>query len=282
MNKDKLNLALKITNWCNMNCAHCCDRCGPNQPRHLMPVESVHTYIKQFQDLNIPHWEHLVFTGGETMAPYYFGEFDYVPKCLDATYGAAMVPFFKTNGMWGANSKLRGRILADLSDKAYQYKKLNSLDISVDEFHDNVSPVAAIIADVMHDPRLMRAIRISFVGLDTPRSRRRFIELISQICARRIHFQPLDRMTMRMGSGDLMANVYYGFDTPVANAGRAADNKLGVVENNGMPDNETGSCLQIDDNDVATLNYKWREPVDGRNLNLVTANLFQQMKSHIK
>lgn len=282
MSKDKLNLALKITNWCNMRCAHCCDRCGPDNPRHLMPVDSVSGYIKQFQNLENPRWEHLVFTGGETMAPYYFGEFDYVPKCLDAAYRAGMAPFFKTNGMWGANSKLRGRILADLSDKAYQYKKLNSIDISVDEFHDNITPVATIIADIMHNPHLMHAIRISLVGLDTQRSRSKFIELIGQVCARRVQFKPIDRMTMQMGTGDLMANVYYGFDTPVTNAGRAADNKLGMIENTGMPDSETGSCLQIDDNDIATLNYKWREPVGGRNLNLVTANLFQQMKSHMK
>lgn len=276
---NKLNLALKITNWCNLNCAHCSECSGPRQPKSLMPMDTVSEYISQFQDIRMPRWEHLVFTGGESLAPYFFGEYEYVPQCMDLTHKYNMVPFFKTNGMWGANKRLRERILGDMADNAHKHGRLNSLDISLDEFHDNVAPVAAILGDVFHDYYLAQAIRISLVGLDTQKSRNRLIELMSQVCARRISFKPLDNMTLLLGNGEFAGHVYFGFFTPVSIAGRAAKNNLGTAINNGMPDAKTGSCFQIDNNDVATLNYKWRTPVAGRPLNTVVAKLFEQMNT---
>lgn len=274
---NKLNLALKITNWCNMRCAHCSERSGPECTPQLMPVGDVNKYVSQFRDLQVPKYEHLVFTGGESMAPYYHGEYDYVPRCLDAAYLNGFVPFFKTNGMWGGDAQLRTTILDDLANAAYKYQKLVSLDISVDEFHNNIAQTAAIIENVFKSPRNIRAIRISLVGLNTPKSRLQFINLIAQVCARGLTYQTIDRQTLMIGYNGVGAHVYYGFDTPVSVVGRAADNKIGTAYINGQPDIQTGSCLQIDNTNTAVLNYKWREPVGNRNLNEVLGHLTRQM-----
>ncbi len=278
----KTNLALKITNWCDMACRHCCERSGKNVAPNFMPIEKVRGYLGEFRGMNIPKFEHLVFTGGEVMAPYYHNERNYIPQCLTVTTDNGFVPFIKTNGMWGGNKDLRTWILDDMANAAYHSQVLTSLEFSVDEFHNNVAQVANIIEQVVKDPVLRPAVRLSLVGLDTPESKNRFVDLMVQVGARGVRFDVLDRMTMALGckgaSHDNDVLVCFDFNTPVARLGRAADNKIGVPTVTGLPDPVTGNCLQITNDDVAVLNYKWREHVNGRPLVAVAGSLFQNIR----
>lgn len=277
---DKISLALKITNWCNLNCAHCSERSGPSVAPNIMPISDVRNYIAQFRDMRAPKWNHLVFTGGETMAPYFHGEQKYIPQCIDASYNAGFIPYFKTNGMWGGNQKMCDGILNDLADAAYRYNNMTTIEISLDEFHNNITQTARIISDVVKNARLNRAIRISLAGLDTPMANRCMIDLLGQICARRMAVRFVDDMTIRVEYGTLSANVYFDFGTPVSIAGRAVDNKLGTQPVSGMPGAGFGSCLQIDNAGIATLNYKWREPVAGLTMDELATKLMRRMNEN--
>ncbi len=276
--ENKLGLAFKLTNWCNMDCAHCCERSGSHCEPALMPIDKISDYTAQFRKLENPKWSYLVFTGGETMAPYYFGEFDYLPKCLDMTYANKMNPVLKTNGMWGAKSKYRERILSDC--KALRNNIKVTVEISLDEFHDNIDEIARILSDIFHNTLLMRTIQMHLIGLYTTKSSRRLTDLLRKICAYGLHFSTPGYGKLLIGSGNgYLAPVYYGFDTPVFYDGRARDNQLpNCATNNGMPALDSGNCLTIDNNDIATLNYKWRAPIAGRPLANVVTELMQNTR----
>lgn len=214
------------------------------------------------------------------MAPYFHDEHKYIPQCIDASYSAGFVPYFKTNGMWGGNQKMCNRILNDLADAAYHYNNMTTIEISVDEFHNNITQVARIISDVVQNAHLNRAIRISLAGLDTAMSNRCMIDLLSQICARRMTFRIVGDNMVRVEFGMLSANIYFDFGTPVSIAGRAADNKLGVVPVSGLGVDGFGSCLQIDNAGIATLNYKWCEPVAGLSMDELAAKLIRRMNDN--
>ncbi|MBP3545204.1 MAG: hypothetical protein J6J82_02755, partial [Alphaproteobacteria bacterium] len=129
---NKISFAIKNTNWCNLRCAHCCENSGPNVAPDIMPLKYVEKYIAGFNDMPLPKWEHMVFTGGEAMAPYFHKRTEYIPQCLEIAASYGMVPFVKTNGVWGMNEELRHRILRDFANVAYRQDKMMSMDISVD------------------------------------------------------------------------------------------------------------------------------------------------------
>ena len=110
-NQDKISFAIKNTNWCNLNCAHCCECSGPNVVPNFMPLDKVERYIGEFCAMPLPKWEYMVFTGGEAMAPYLLKRYEYMPQCLEFAGRAGFAPFVKTNGVWGADGWLRRRIL---------------------------------------------------------------------------------------------------------------------------------------------------------------------------
>lgn len=278
--ENKLGLAFKLTNWCNMNCAHCCERSGSHCEPALMSIDKIADWTAQFQKLENPKWSHLVFTGGETMAPYYFGAFDYLPKCLDVTYANKMNPVLKTNGMWGAKRKYRELILNDLMLKALHNNIKVTVEISLDEFHNNIDEIARILSDVFHNTLLMQTIQIHLVGLDTTESCQRLTDLLRKICTHGLRFSMREYGTLLIGSGNgYRAPVYYGFDTPVSYNGRAIDNKLpNCAVNNGMPSSDYGNCLTLDNYDTAILNYKWRAPVAGRPLADVVTQLMSNTR----
>ncbi len=275
----KFNLALKLTNWCNLNCAHCCEFSGDNAPLNVMPIDAVQKHLRQFRELDAPKFEHLVFTGGEAMAPYFHGNYSYIPQCLDAAYKNGFVPFIKTNATWAAGV-IGTRILNDLATAAYKYQIMASLDISVDEFHHNVASAANVIEMVMKNSRLTPAIRISLAGLNTERSKYQLYTLIALLKNCGLDAIPVDNMTLAIGYKDTIASVYYDFSAPVVATGRAAINGLGHKAHIGAPDENGQCCLQIDNRDTAILNYKWRTPVAGQPMNTVLAKLISQMERH--
>ena len=276
---NKISLAIKNTNWCNLKCAHCCECSGPNITPNIMPLSNVEKYIGEFNAMPLPKWEHMVFTGGETMAPYFHGRMEYIPQCLEIASSYGMVPFVKTNGVWGTNEELRHRILRDFANIAYRQNKLMSLDISVDRFHKNIPAVCNILNDVVRSDYLAPAVRISLAGLNDTKSYKAFTNLIRALREKGlgVNFNPDLEFTISVPDVRAM-RVFYDFNIAISNIGRAADNNLG----NYVPDGRTnildGNCLQIDNNDIARLNYKYSTAVNGRSLFDVTKELLAKVR----
>lgn len=262
-NQDKISLAIKNTNWCNLNCAHCCECSGPNVVPNFMPLDKVEQYIGEFCAMPLPKWEYMVFTGGEAMAPYLLKRYEYMPQCLEFAGCAGLAPFIKTNGVWGADGWLRRRILNDCADAAIKNNKMTSLDVSIDEFHNNVPAVARIIQEIVSSEHLARCVRISISGLDTLKSHAQFSYLIAYLKAHNIHVFPSGN-TFIVVSGTIGYKILFDFGTPVAQMGRAKQNGIGETQPDGSSDAVWGNCLQIDNDDVATLNYYYKTPVNGR------------------
>lgn len=262
-NQDKISLAIKNTNWCNLNCAHCCECSGPNVVPNFMPLDKIEQYIGEFCAMPLPKWEYMVFTGGEAMAPYLLKRYEYMPQCLEFAGRAGLAPFIKTNGVWGADGWLRRRILNDCADAAIKNNKMTSLDVSIDEFHNNVPAVARIIQEIVSSEHLARCVRMSISGLDTLKSHAQFSYLIAYLKAHNIHVFPSGN-TFIAALGTVGTKVLFDFGTPVAQMGRAKQNGIGETQPDGSSDAVWGNCLQIDNDDVATLNYYYKTPVNGR------------------
>lgn len=272
----KFSFAIKVTNWCNLNCAHCCECSAPNVAPNLMPLSRVEKYVGEFNAMPMQKWEHLVFTGGEAMAPYFMNNREYIPQCLRIAGRARMAPFVKTNAVWGADDGLRKKILQDCADVAELNNKMTSLDVSVDEFHDNVPAVASIIMDIVSSEHLARCVRVSVCGLDTLKSHARFNHLIAYLKAHNLHIFPCGNDFIA-ACGTLGTKVLFDYSTPVAKMGRAIDAGVGEVVPDGSPD-VMGNCLQIDNYDVATLNYFYKTAVNNRTVFDVVQDLMTKGK----
>lgn len=274
----KANLALKITNWCDMGCAHCCERSGKVYMPNFMPIDYVYRYIAQFKGIAAPKFEELVFTGGEPLAAYKYESCKYISECLDIALKNGFAPFIKTNGMWGGDDSVRDKIFADLAGAAYRYQKLVSLDISIDEFHNNHAQAANVVEQVIRDPFLRSSIRMTLVGMNTSAAKNAFVDFMMELYNRGLWFENFDDGAMSIGvkneSRDNDVALFCDYVAPLTRLGRAADNKLGV---DSVP-SKTDRCLQIDNKGVATLNYHWREEVGNRSLGMVYHSLLQKMK----
>lgn len=264
-NHNKISFAIKNTNWCNLKCAHCSECSGPHVAPNIMPLDKVEQYIGEFCAMPLPKWEYMVFTGGETMAPYYHNQVEYMPRCLDIAAQHKMAPFVKTNGVWGGNDVMRSRILRDFAAAAYRNNILMSMDISVDAFHNNVSSVVKILNDVVRSDYLAPAIRLSLCGFNDMQSHVAFMSVINALRAGGLSIETPHNGAFVLGVPNARGmDVYYDLWTNVSSVGRAADNNLGCFVPDGRPDMSMGHCLQIDNEDVATLNYYYKSPVNGR------------------
>ena len=78
--KNIFTLSFKITNWCDLNCAHCCENSGPKRPGRFLPLEKTEKYLNEFKELPYNLSEYVVIGGGEGLSPYLFDNFDYIPN----------------------------------------------------------------------------------------------------------------------------------------------------------------------------------------------------------
>jgi len=274
---ETLSLCLKITNWCNLNCAHCCERSGLHEAPNFIPIDKIEKYICEFKQIPMRTSNLMVIGGGEALSPYMHNNFNYIPRALDLIYDQGYIPTLKTNATWGNSDNLRKRILKDLAACAYRAEKLVTLDISVDEFHNNITPVAKVIYDTICSPELCFAIRIFLVGFNTKKS-----EIAKNTLKRELQTKGL--LVKEMLSGDWAVaapNSEYSvmimndFMTHIYNQGRAKDNKVYTTQSNPVGDN-CENCLQIDNNDTAILNYMYREQIKNRSLSDVVIGLMRQ------
>ena len=252
-----VNLALKITNWCNLNCAHCCERSHVNEPFNLMPINKIERYIGEFKDMGIPVWDYVTFTGGETMAPYYIGQHKYIPNIADICAKNDMSACFKTNGMWGNRLMKCDTVLKSLSDVAHKYDRQISLDISIDEYHNNLDAAANIVQQVMKSQYLIDAIIISFIGLNTIESQYTFNEFSNVLRSRGFFVGPLESDGTVLIAKDNKANVAFYDIGALSRLGRAADNNLTQYIPGGHIRPDDSNCLEITNNNQAILNYKF-------------------------
>lgn len=276
MNND-WSLHFKITNWCNLNCAHCCECSNSSQPLNLMPLEKIEKYLKETADMPIKPNELISVGGGEVMAPYMHNNPDYIPKLLDLLYKYNFVPTLKTNGTWGEQHKKSAQILSGIAKCAYKSGKLVTLDISVDEFHNNINGVAKIIRNVVNEYYLCYAIRICLVGFHTQKSKNALLRLkqeLSKFGFRTETMPPFDDWIISAPNGNTTV-LYNSFTSGIFDIGRAKQNKVYTATDK---DSAYDHCLQIDNDDIATYNYNHQEPVQNRNLYEVLCSLQQRAR----
>ena len=255
-----------------MNCAHCCENSGRFMPTKFMSIDKIEKYIHEFKELPYDTSEHIVIGGGEGLAPYLFGKSDYIPKIVTLINKNGGVPTIKTNGIWGNREDTRKFILKDLAKIAYRTNKLVTLDISLDEFHKNISAVSNIFVDILSSDFIMMAIRLVLVGFNTKASASALSQLKHELNARKIMIDEIHGGDMAVyndkGKGFLVITDYNG---PIYNLGRAKENNIATAYYNHNLSNL--NCIQIDNNDVLTLNYAQCEKIAGKKLKDVIDSL---------
>lgn len=277
--RQELVISFKITNWCNLNCAHCCEcsncHCAPN----FMPLEKLDNYLAESRDLPFIPNDLVCIGGGEAMAPYLHKNTDYIPHALDLIYSYRYVPTVKTNGTWGRDDKLRKQILSDIAAKAYKHGKLVTLDISVDEFHDNLNAVVKIICDIMLSSELSYAIRFCLVGFNTSASLKALNCLQQKLQKQGFNIQKTLANDWMIDAPNVDTGLYVcnDYTSNIYDLGRAKQTKVYNCEY-GTDLIRPADCLQIDNKDNAILNYLYREKIGTRPLNTVFNSLIQQQE----
>lgn len=286
---EQVSLCFKITNWCNLCCDHCCELSGPNAPRELMPLDRMDKLLTEFKQIETPRAsDFFVIGGGEAMAPYFFKDKLYIPRALDMIYQADGIPTIKTNATWGRSAALRKQILKDIASVAAKYQIVTTLDISVDEFHNNIVGTADVFAEILKSKELSEAIYIFLVGFQTLASKRKLAELKKELKYRNIETVSIptspEDFLVRYKGNDFAMQIFSSFDTPISMAGRAIE--TGVFTT-GKPDGTPSiegfnlvHCMSVDTKDVATLNYKYQEQINGRPLNDVFQSLLTKVYTH--
>jgi len=273
-----LTLSLKITNWCDLNCAHCCECSGRNNPTNFMPPTKAEDYIGEFQEIPFNLSKYYTIGGGEGLAPYQFDDYDYIPQVLSCIYKVDGVPTVKTNGVWGEKCNLRSGILKSLANSAYIGNKLLTLDISVDEFHNNLNGVANIITDVVQSDYLLPAIRISLLGFKTPGTQNTMAQLRSKLEDRNVSWDNISNgdIGVYRSGGSVGMRMIVLDDNEIFNLGRAKQNNISTTTN--QPTTSYVNCIQVDNNNLAVLNNLYFEQIAGRPL----PRVFESLQSKVK
>lgn len=273
----RVNLALKITNWCNLCCVHCCERSHAKEPFNLMPIDTIEKYISQYKDMGIPVWDYVVFTGGESMAPYFCDQKEYIIKAAEICIKNGMMPTFKTNAKW-TNARA-AQILKDLSDVAHRHNHQVALDISIDEYHDNLAPAAAVVNQIMSSKYLSEALPVSFVGLNTAASKIKYQEFVNTLQNLGVFVGPMDKENGFLISKGTNLNVMFYDIGGLTRLGRAADNNIeSACPAKGFANADGSDCLLLTNDDRAILNYKHRTDIKDKTVGQVYNELLQKKR----
>lgn len=274
MNK-MLALEFKITDWCNLACPHCPENSCMKNPPAFMSLEKIEKYVDEFQELPFNTSKNVAVGGGEGMAPYLFGNEDYIPTVIGVLNKFDKNVTVKTNASWGNTYKYRNPILKSLAKCAYFNNSLITLRMPVDEFHNNISGVSNIIADIVFSDYLLAALRVEITGFDT----------IGSVVARARLESDLGDKEIKMidsRNDDLVAynesgsgiHIRTDYVSGVPRLGRAVANHLYTSD-------ETGggfvNKLKIDNADNAILNNTVRAKIGDRPLMDVVQGLGEKM-----
>lgn len=272
-----LAISFDVTNWCNLHCAHCCARSHKNNQTNFFSLNKLDKYLDESKNMSIIPNELMCLTGGEAMAPYMWGNNTYIPKALELIYSYEYIPTIKTNGTWGKNESLRPKVLSDLGRLAYRYGKLVTLDMSVDEFHDNKIGVANIIYDIVNNPAFLYGIRCCLLGFCTPGSGNALNALRQELESRKLNIQEIIGGDWAICTQDFSLGmyIYNDYHNKVYDLGRAK--QTGVYTEISNPNGDT-TCFEINNKDYAILNYKVREPINNRPLGMVLDSLLTKVR----
>lgn len=147
-------IVFKTTNYCWFKCPHCCEGSGPHQPKQYIPTNVINYYLaKACQDKLFTG--QVVFTGGEIMSSYRFGDKSYVPTLLNMCLDGGLSTDIKTNAGW-ARTSFGEQIYTDMGDVINRHKKYSlQISLSLDKFHtnsieNNVALLTRFATDKLH------------------------------------------------------------------------------------------------------------------------------------
>lgn len=150
-------LVFKTTNYCWYNCPHCCENSGPDQPKYYIPMPVIKSYISQaLIDPNFS--KNVVFTGGEIMSSYRFGDKNYVPELLSFCQNNGVGVNIKTNAAW-VNVGFGKQIFKDLIHIISNGQPYGlQISLSLDNYHKNSLKNCVNFIKVLHKHKNMHAI----------------------------------------------------------------------------------------------------------------------------
>ncbi len=173
---------------------------------------------------------------------------------------------------------LAGSILKSLADIAHKHDRQISLDISIDEYHDNMNAATNVVNQIMNSQYFSAAIPVSFVGLNTPASQYKYQEFANILRQRGIHVGQMDTDgSIIMSKGDNLNVMFYENGT-LSRLGRAADNNLTQHIPSGHTDLTNGDCLEITNDNQAILNHKYQTTMDNKTIEQVYSELIQKKR----
>lgn len=130
-------LGFKTTNYCWYRCPHCCENSGPHNPREFLPAQIITGYIDQA--VRDPLFnKSVVFTGGEIMSSYSFGDENYVKTLLNHSMQHGLGVDIKTNAGW-VGTNLEDKICDDIAQTVADNPTSQppQISLSLDGFHHN-------------------------------------------------------------------------------------------------------------------------------------------------
>ena len=267
-------LSLKVTNWCNLNCVHCRENSGRNAAVEQMPLDKVEEHISQFQELPINLSNRITVVGGEPMLPYFMGNENYIPTVICLISKAGAVPVINTNGTWGNTYTDRSAILKSLAKNACFIGRPLTIKMPVDEFHENISGVANIIADIVFSDYLRGTLNIGVSGFDTIGSVVAYARLRSDLQDKEIN-------TIDSRNGNFIAynddgvgiHIETDYMSGVMRCGRAIKNHVYTENNLSTYVNK----IQIDNDDNVILNYTAKDRINNRPISTVIDALIKSI-----
>ena len=154
-------LVFKTTHWCMYNCAHCCENAGTFQPRKMMPAQTIKNYIVQAV-VDPQFSDNVVFTGGEIMSAYHFGDTSYVPGLLNFCAQHDIGTDIKTNASW-VNTSFAPRVFDDLATAIRGGQPYNlQISLSLDRYHSrSVQNCAKFIHELSKRPGTQAIVHMS-------------------------------------------------------------------------------------------------------------------------
>jgi len=153
-------MVFKATNYCWYHCPHCCENSGPKQPREYIPLDAIHYYLSQAVQDPLFAGD-VVFTGGEIMSAYRFGDPKYVPTLLNMCLDANISTDIKTNAGW-AGTSFGKQIFKDLKTIITEHKKYGlQISLSLDNYHTNCMKNNVRVLEQLAGDRLPVGINVS-------------------------------------------------------------------------------------------------------------------------
>ena len=244
-----------------------------------MPLEKIENYIAQFQELPLNLSNRITIDGGEPMLPYVMGDENYIPTALCLISKAGAIPVIKTNGTWGQTYNNRSLILKSLAKNACFIGRPLTINMPVDEFHDNISGVSNIVADVVFSDYLRGTLNIDISGFNT----------IGSVVANarwRSDLKSKEIDTLDLITGDLVAynnegegmHICMDYESGIKNCGRALKNHVYTNDNFTTYVNK----IQVDNEDNVMLNYVVGDRLDNRSLSSVLDILINKINASSK